>query len=127
MDSITWAAIALSLINGAGGKMGEMLSEGAITAARRLLSLLNRKSPQTVNRLTAAYTPNDESNVIDAEIIEEIRQVVENEPEMQATVDEIATAMSQQFGNVANFCMLAQKIGFVNQGTILTQRNEFSF
>lgn len=116
MEPITWAAITLALVSGASGKVGEKLSEGAITSAQRLLSLLRRRSPQTVKQLAEAGQADDGSCVIDVEIIEEVKQAVENDSEMQAAVDEISKAMQQQFGSVINQRELAEKIGIVIQG-----------
>ena len=116
MEPITWAAIALALVNGAGGKAGEKLSEGAITSARRLFSLLQVRSPQAAKRLEAAHEASDTSEVIDAEIVEEVKRSVENDPEMQAAMNDLSNAMQKQFGNVTNLGELAERIGFVIQG-----------
>lgn len=113
MDPITLATIALTLIaTKATEKVGEKIGEGAIASGKRLLDVLRRKSPDTVKRLEAAKNP----EVIDAEIIEEVKQVAASDPEVQAAVDATAQAMQQQLGTVVNQTQLAEKIGILIQG-----------
>ncbi|OUC14951.1 MAG: hypothetical protein B0A82_09520 [Alkalinema sp. CACIAM 70d] len=113
MDPITLATIALTLIaTKATEKVGEKIGEGAIASGKRLLEVLRRKSPDTVKRLEAAKNP----EVIDAEIIEEVKQVAASDPEVQAAVDATAQAMQQQLGTVVNQTQLAEKIGILIQG-----------
>lgn len=116
MEPITFAAIALAVVSGAGGKIGEKFSEGVIVSAQRLLELLKLRSPQTAKRLALAGEVDSDPDVIDVEIIEEVKRAVENDPEMQAAVAEISSAMQQQLGDVTNQSQLAEKIGVVIQG-----------
>jgi hypothetical protein len=113
MEPITLVTIALTLIaTKATEKVGEKLGEGAIAQGKKLLDVLRRKSPETVLRLEAAADP----NVIDAEIIEEVKRVAAAEPEVQAAVDATAQAMQEKFGSVVNQTQLAEKIGVLIQG-----------
>ncbi|MBD2325684.1 hypothetical protein [Alkalinema sp. FACHB-956] len=113
MDPITLATIAVTLIaTKATEKVGEKIGEGAIASGKRLLDVLRRKSPDTVKRLEAAKNP----EVIDAEIIEEVKQVAASDPEVQAAVNATAQAMQQQLGTVVNQTQLAEKIGILIQG-----------
>ena len=117
MDPVTLAVVALTAIaTRATERVGEELGESAIEAARRLLSLLQRRSPKILKQLEAA--PTVESNEpIDVEIIEqELRQAVESDSEVRAAVEETAEAMQQQFGTVINRTKLAEKIGLLIQG-----------
>lgn len=114
MDPITVATIALTLIaTKATEKVGENLGEGVIAATRNLLEILRQKSPNTVKRLESGT---DDPHVIDAEIIEEVQRVAEEDPEVQEALNATAQAMQQQFGGVINQGKLAEKIGFVIQG-----------
>lgn len=114
MDPITVATIALTLIaTKATEKVGETLGEGVIATAKNLLGILRRKSPDTVKRLEAGA---NDPYVIDAEIIEEVQQVAETDPEVQEALNATAQAMQQQFGGVINQGKLAEKIGVVVQG-----------
>lgn len=114
MDPITVATIALTLIaTKATEKVGENLGEGVIAATKNLLEILRQKSPDTVKRLESGT---DVPQVIDAEIIEEVKRVAEEDPEVQEALNATAQAMQQQFGSVINQGKLAEKIGFVIQG-----------
>ena len=97
MDPITLATIVATLIaTKAIEKVGEKIGERGIQEGGKLVDALRRKAPDTVKRLEAV----DDPNVIDAEIIEEVRKVVAAEPEVQAAVIATANAMQQQFGGV---------------------------
>ncbi len=125
MDPITLATIALTLIaTKATEKVGEKLGEGAITSARQLLAVLQQKSPETAMRLAAA----SDSDVIDAEIIEEVKQAAAVSPEVQAAVDKTAQAMNQEFGTVKDSSKLADKIGVIVQpGGVYNQTGNMIF
>jgi hypothetical protein len=114
MDPITVVTIALTLIaTKATEKVGENLGEGVIAATKNLLEILRQKSPDTVKRLESGT---DVSHVIDAEIIEEVQRVAEEDPEVQEALNATAQAMQQQFGGIINQGKLAEKIGVVVQG-----------
>jgi hypothetical protein len=111
MEPITLVTIALKLIaTKATEKFGEKLGEGAIAQGKKLLDVLRRKSPETVLRLEAAVDP----NVIDAEIIEEVKRVAAAEPEVQAAVDATVKAVQADQLTFQHLTKLADKIGVVN-------------
>ncbi|WP_008318733.1 hypothetical protein [Leptolyngbya sp. PCC 6406] len=113
MDPIAIAVAALVLMSTkATEKVGEKLGEGTLAATRGLWAVLRRKAPDTAKRLAAAESP----EVIDAEIIEEVRRVAAVDPSVAASVAATAEQMQQQFGGVINQGKLAEKIGFVFQG-----------
>lgn len=114
MDPIATAVLAVLAVLGteATKEVGKKLGSGAIASAQGLLNLLRRKAPETAKRLAAADNP----DVIDAEIIEEVRRVAAADPEVAAAVEATAEQMQQQFGGVINQGKLAEKIGFVFQG-----------
>jgi len=113
MDPITLATIVATLIaTKAIEKVGEKIGERGIQEGGKLVDALRRKAPDTVKRLESVADP----NVIDAEIIEEVRKVAATEPEVQAAVTTTANAIQQQFGGVISQTKLAEKIGMVFQG-----------
>jgi hypothetical protein len=113
MDPITVAVTALVLMSTkATEKVGEKMGEGILAATRRFWDVLGRKAPDTAKRLEAAESP----DVIEAEIIEEVRRVAEQEPEVKAAAEATAQMMQQQFGGVINQGKLAEEIGLVIQG-----------
>jgi hypothetical protein len=112
MDPITIATIVATLLaTKAVEKLGEKLGEGTIVQGKKLLDVLQRKSPETVLLLEAANP-----EVIDAEIVEEVKRVAGTDPEVRAAVDATAQAIQQQFGGVINQTKLAEKIGILIQG-----------
>ena len=113
MDPLTIALAAVALLGTeATKKVGGKLGEGTLAAAQRLLELLRQKAPATAKQLEAADSP----EVIEAEIIEDVRRVADQDPEVQAAVEATAEMMQQQFGSVINQGKLAEKIGFLIQG-----------
>lgn len=123
MDPITLATIALTLLaTKATEKVGEKLGEGAIASAQQLMKLLQRRSPDTVKRLAAASDP----NVIDVEIIEEVKRVAAADPEVQAAVNATAAAARADEIALQHLTKLAEKIGVVNLGTVQNQTNNIN-
>lgn len=124
MDPVTLAIAALTVVAGgitagATGKIGE----GVIAAAQKWLTQLRQHSPDTVKRLAAVSDP----NVIDVEILEEVKQVAATQPSVKAAVEETVVAAAADGGSFPSLTKLAEKIGSVNFGTITTQNNTFNF
>ena len=124
MDPITLAIAALTAVAGgitagATGKIGE----GVIEAAQRWLSQLRQHSPETAKRLAAVSDP----NVIDVEILEEIKQVAAAQPDVKTAMEETVVAAAADSGSFPNLTKLADKIATVNFGNIATQNNTYNF
>ena len=122
MEPITLAIAALTAVAGgitagATGKLGE----GLITAAQQWLAQLRQHSPKTVKRLAAVEDP----NVIDVEILEEVKQVAASQPEVQAAMNATVMAAAADGGSFPQMTKLAEKIGSVNFGTV--EKQEFHF
>ena len=120
MEPITWAAafavlteVAKGITSGATGKVGE----GLVAAAQQWLAKLRQHSPETVKRLEAVSDP----NVIDVEILKEVRQVAADHPDVQAAMNKTAMAAVADSGQFPNLTKLADKIANVNFGTITNQ------
>lgn len=114
MDPITLATVALTLIaTKSTEKVGEILGESVVLSARNLLRVLRKKSPETVSQIESA---SNEPDVIEAEIVPEIRRVAELEPEVREALDSTTEAMQEKLSSVTNKEKLAEKIGFVFQG-----------
>lgn len=122
MEPITLAIAALTAVAGgitagATGKMGE----GLVTAAQQWLTQLRQHSPNTVKRLAAVGDP----NIIEVEILEEVKQVAASQPDVQAAMNETVMAAAADSGAFPNLMKLADKIANVNFGTITTQNINF--
>lgn len=123
MDPVTLAIAALTAVAGgvtagATGKMGEAL----YASAQRWLAQLQQHSPETVRRLAAA----DDPNVIDVEILEEVKQVAAAQPDVRAAMAETVMAASAEGNSFPSLTKLADKVANVNFGTITTQNNTFN-
>lgn len=140
MDPLTIAVAAATVVlTKMLEKTGETMGDKAMEAGGNLLNLLRRKSPNTVAKLeqaTAQKTLSGTPDIIDAEILEEVKQLAEQDAEIMTGVDAAATANPKvkadieaavkAGGGVVNMTQLAEKIGFVNQGTIARQENTFN-
>ena len=108
-------AVASGITSGATGKIGE----GVITAAQRWLNQIVQHSPETGKRLAAASDP----NVIDVQILKEVKQAATEQPNIKAAMEKTVAAAAADGGSFPNLTKLAEKINSVNFGTITTQYN----
>ena len=100
MDPITLAVPVLVVIGGkVVEKWGEKIGEKTFEAGEKLFKSIAEKSPETAEKLKQLQ-PGD---VIDAEIIEEVKQVAAADETIAAQVEETAAAFKQEFGNIVNF------------------------
>ena len=123
MEPITLAIAALTAVAGgitagATGKLGE----GLMTSAQQWLAQLRQHSPETVKRLAAVGDP----NVIDVEILEEVKQVAAAQPDVRAAMAETVMAAGAESNSFPSLTKLADKVANVNFGTITTQNNTFN-
>ena len=108
MDPIT--VVATLIATKAIEKVGEKMGVGGLSLGGRLMQKLRHKAPKAVQQLEASADP----TVIDAEIIEEIRQVADANPDVKTDIDSMVQA-AQQAGTVSNinFGKAANVGGFV--------------
>jgi hypothetical protein len=92
-----------------------------MSSGKKALAVLGRKAPDTVKRLEAANP-----DVIEAEIIEEVKRVAGADPEIRAAMDATATAAQSDAIALQNLTQLAEKIGVVNLGKVEHQTNNIS-
>ena len=127
MDPITLATIALTLVaTKATGKIGEHIGEGVIGSAKQLLAVLRRRAHDTVKQLEAAGASVGDADVIDVEIIEEVKRVAAADPEVQAALEATKAAVAAEPASFQNLTKLADKIGVVNLGPVENQTNNIS-
>lgn len=120
MEPLTLAVSALVFVAGgvtagATGKLGE----GLVKAAQQWLERLRQRSPETAKRLEGVSDP----NIIDVEILEEVKRVAAAQPDVQAAMNETIKAAAADGSSFPNLRKLAEKISSVNFGTITTQNN----
>lgn len=122
MEPITWAVLLTLVANSAIEKVVDEVGDGVIASAKHLLSLLRQRSPKMAQRLLAAgASDSGEPIVIDAEIIEEVRRVANDDPEVQAAVEATEAAVAADPQGLKNLTKLADKIGVVNLGNVQNQ------
>ena len=115
MDPLTLAvgaliAVASGITAGATGKLGEDLA----TAAQGWLAQLRQHSPETVKRLEGVSDP----NVIDVEILEEVKRAAQ-QPDVQAAMNEtVAAAATVDMAQFPNLTKLADSVGNVFTGNV---------
>ena len=119
MDPISLALPVLVVVGGkVVEKWGEKVGEKTFAAGEKLLKSIALKSPETAQKLKLLQ-PGD---VIDAEIIEEVKQVAAADATIAVQVEETAAAMKQEFGDVINFGKIAVQ-NVVQSGGTLNQNN----
>ncbi|MEM6254192.1 MAG: hypothetical protein AAF821_14845 [Cyanobacteria bacterium P01_D01_bin.156] len=122
MDPLTIAVAAATVVlTKVLEKTGETMGEQAMEQGGKLLDMLRRKSPDTVAKLEQAVNQKslpENSDIIDAEIIEEVEKIAQEDSEVKASVEAVADAASS--AGVVNAGKLADKIGILNQGRIDT-------
>lgn len=124
MEPLTLAVSALVYVaggvtSGATGKLGE----GLVTAAQQWLERLRQRSPETAKRLEGVSDP----NIIDVEILEEVKRVAAAQPDVQAAMNDTVMAAAANSSSFPNLTKLADKIATVNLGEISTQINNNYF
>ncbi|MEL7330757.1 MAG: hypothetical protein AAFN12_00845 [Cyanobacteria bacterium J06560_2] len=127
MEPITLATIALTLVaTKATEKIGEHIGEGVISSAKQLLTVLRRRSPDTVKQLEAASASGRDADVIDVDIIAEVQRVAAADPEVEAALKATTAAVAAEPATFQNLTKLADKIGVVNLAPVENQTNHIS-
>ena len=119
MDPITLAVPVLVVI---GGKVVEKIGEKTFAEGEKLMQSIARKSPETAEKLKQL----EPGAVIEAEIVEEIRRIADEEPTVKAEVEAIATAATADRQTFENLTKLAEKIGVVNLEKVENQTNHIT-
>lgn len=143
MDPLTLAAIAVAttMMTKALEKIGENVGDKVFSQSEKFISLLRQKSPQTAVAIERAEEEplNYGQAVFEvdalakqdlefASVLQELAAAVEEEPnfKLSAAMQQILEALKSQPASVQNMSMLAEKIGFLNQGVIQNQTNTFN-
>ncbi len=118
---LTAAAIGTLFLTKALEKTGEKLGEEAFKQGGKLLQLLNRKSPETVNAIEkvvqnpelAEQQPQDYGVAV---LVEKVEEAAKADPEVAAALRDWTNIVQSQGSTIQNFTKLAEKIGVVVQG-----------
>ena len=123
MDPITLAVPVLVVIGGkVVEKWGEKIGEKTFEAGEKLFKSIAHKSPETAEKLKQL----EPGEIIDAEIVEEVRRIADAEPTVKAEVEAVATAATADQKTFENLTKLAEKIGVVNLGQVMNQTNNIT-
>jgi hypothetical protein len=123
MDPITLAVPVLVVIGGkVVEKWGEKIGEKTFEAGEMLMKSIAHKSPETAEKLKQL----EPGEIIDAEIVEEVRRIADAEPTVKVEVEAVATAATADQKTFENLTQLAEKIGVVNLGQVMNQTNNIT-
>lgn len=135
MEPISATVIATLIATKAIEKTGEMIGEGIWNQAgnqvRRFLTALRRQDPETAGAIEqVAQNPalaEQQPQTYGTEVlIAKVESAAQQDAVVRQVVQEIRTAVQAQPGAIVNLTQLAEKIGVVNQGTIVNQTNTIS-
>ncbi|WOD39072.1 hypothetical protein [Nodosilinea sp. E11] len=126
--SLTAAAIATLVATKAFEKTGEKLTDSVWTLVSNFLTALRKKDPTTAAAIEqVAQQPElaeqQPATYGTATLVKTVETLAAQNPELQAAAQGIQTAVQAQPGAIVNMTQLAEKIGVVNQGTIVNQQN----
>lgn len=133
MEPTTLVAIfAAAFVVKLAEKAVETLGEKTAEKGSALLSVLQRKDPEAVTAIEQIAQKSDltEQNFVDAEIrelVDRVEQLANADPEVKAAVIATATTVQQQPGAIPSAIVnMGNKIGVLNQGTIVGQTNHIT-
>jgi hypothetical protein len=132
VTTLTAVAIATLIATKAFEKTGEKIGEGVWVLTSKFLAALKRKDPATATAIeTVAQQPalaeQQPQTYGTATLIARVEDVAQTDVDVRQAAQEIQTAVQAQPGAIVNLTQLAEKIGVVNQGTIINQTNTLSF
>ena len=132
VTTLTAAAIATMIATKAFEKTGEKIGEAVGGLIPKFLGALRRKDPKTADAIaTVAQQPElakQQPEIYSTSaLVAKVEAVAQEDAEIRQVVQEIQTAVQVQPGAIVNLTKLAEKIGVVNQGTIINQTNTNSF
>jgi hypothetical protein len=132
VTTLTATAIATLVATKAFEKTGEKISEGVWALVSKFLATLRRKDPATATAIeTVAQRPEmaeqQPQTYSTAALVARVEDIAQKDAEVRQVAQEIQTAVQAQPGAIVNLTQLAEKIGVVNQGTIINQTNTLSF
>lgn len=130
--TLTATTIATLVATKAFEKTGEKITEGVWGLVTKFLTALKRQDPKTAAAIeTVAQQPQlaeqQPQDYGTATLIARVEEAAREDAEIRQVAQEIQTAVQAQPGAIVNMTQLAEKIGVVNQGTIINQNNTLSF
>ncbi len=126
--SLTAAAIATLVATKAFEKTGEKLTDRLWNLVSSFLATLRKQDPKTAEAIeqvaqNPALADQQPATHGTAALVTTVEALAVQDPELQTSAQAIQTAVQAQPGEIVNMTQLAEKIGVVNQGTIVNQQN----
>jgi hypothetical protein len=122
VTTLTATAIATLVATKAFEKTGEQLSEGVWNLVSKFIGAIRKKDPATATAIEAApiLKLTDQQT---QDLAAKVEVLAAEDPDIRQAAADIQTAIQAQPGAIVNMTQLAEKIGVVNQGTIINQNN----
>jgi len=127
ISSLTAVTIATLIATKAFEKSGEKVTETVWDLVGKFLAVIRKKDSTTAIAIEAAAQTPELSEQQTKDLTVKVEALAENDSEIQQAARAIQTAVQAQAGAIVNLTKLADKIGVVNQGTIINQTNHLSF
>ena len=132
VEPVSAAVIATLIATKAFEKTGDKLGEGVWALVSKFLSTLKRKDPATAAAIaqvaqTAALAEQQAQTYGTAALMAKVEEAAKTDVEVQQAAAAIQTAVQAQPGAIVNLTKLAEKIGVLNQHTVIDQTNNLSF
>lgn len=104
-------------------KTGEKVSDAVWNLVGKFLDAIRKKDATTAAEIEAAAQTPQLSEQKTKELTTKVEELAATDPKIQQAAQAIQTAIQSQPGAIVNLTQLAEKIGVVNQGTIINQNN----
>jgi len=132
VEPISATVISTLIATKAFGKTGDKLGEGVWALVSKFLSTLKRKDPATAAAIaqvaqTPALAEQQAQTYGTAALMAKVEEAAKTDVEVQQAAAAIQTAVQAQPGAIVNLIKLAEKIGVLNQHTVIDQTNNLSF
>jgi hypothetical protein len=125
-EPLSAIAIATLIATKAFEKTGEKLAEGVWDKITKFIAAIRQKDDATATEIEQAQTA-QLSQAQTQELVNKVEVIAASDADIRQAAQSIQMAIQAQLGAIVNLTQLAEKIGVVNQGTIINQTNTFSF
>ena len=120
--TLTAATIATLVATKALEKTGEKITETVWNLAGKFIAAIRKKDAATAAAIEAAPA-RQLTDQQTKDLTAKVEVLAAEDAEIQQAAEAIQTAIQAQPGAIVNMTKLAEKIGVVNQGTIINQTN----
>ena len=123
ITTLTAATIATLVATKALEKTGEKITETVWNLAGKFIAAIRKKDAATAAAVEAAAQTPQLNQQQTKDLTAKVEVLAAEDAAIQQAAEAIQTAIQAQPGAIVNMTKLAEKIGVVNQGTIINQTN----